>query len=142
MDAREYLSLIKTLDFKCRMLEEEVNELVDLSRRAGALDYSKERIQVGSEIKEPAFIKALDKADDKVEKAREMIQEFADYRDNCRRQLQMLSDGMDVDIIYQKFFQYKKFEQIADEMHLSFNAIRYHYRKGLDEFDRRKLWEA
>ncbi len=127
-----------------QVLLDEIEELRDLSQRAGAMDYSKERVQTGEEIKEPAFLKALDKIDERIENYRKTIAEYDAYRADALEKLNRLDDGINIKILYLKFFKFESLEQIAREKEmraLTFEAIHKRYIRAMDEFDRRRLWE-
>lgn len=142
MDAREYLLNIRKNNYTIKALEMELRELRDESQRASAIDYSKDRVDGGSAVKEPAFLKALDKLEDKMEKYDKILSDYTDQREKAFFQLHLLSDGIDTEILYLKFFKDKSFEQIIRSTYYTEGVVRYHYNKGLEEFDRRKLWEA
>lgn len=141
MTALEYLLEVRAMDYRLQNLEDEIKELISISQRAGAMDYSKEFLDGGEAVKEPAFLKALDKVEDKNEHYQELIDEYKGYRKEAYDKVQKLSDPIDARVLYLKFFQYKTFETIAKELNYSFGAVRHHYYDGLKEFDNRKLWE-
>lgn len=141
MTAIEYLLEVRAMDYRIQTISDEIKELIAISQRAGAMDYSKEFLDGGEAVKEPAFVKALDKAEDKSVHYKELMDEYETYRQEAFEKIQLLSDALDSRVLYLKFFQYKTFETIAKEIKYSFGAVRYHYYKGLNEFDSRKLWE-
>lgn len=141
MDAREYFINIRKGFYTVKAIREEIDELTSLSQRAGAMDYSIERVQTGEAIKEPSFVKVLDRISDVVIKYEARVQEILKEREEAFRQLQLLDDGLKIEIIYCKFFQNMTLEQIAKAKHYTLDTVKYHYFKGMDEFDERRLWE-
>lgn len=141
MTAIEYLLEVRAMDYRIQNLSDEIKEVISLSQRAGALDYSREHVDGGSETKEPAFLKALDRAESKHEHYLELLKEYEKFRKEAFDNIHKLSDALDTRILYGKFFQYKTLETISRELYYSFDTVRYHYRKGLREFNSRKLWE-
>ena len=142
MDSLTYFLEVRNKYYKMKIVEDEIKELEDLSRRAGAMDYSKEYVQTGEEIKEPAFVKALDKVDEKVLKYRKLLEEYTDYRSEANDRLyKHIKDGLNAQILYLKFFKFMTLEQISRRVHLSFEAVRARYRRTMRECDRIRIWE-
>lgn len=141
MDAKEYLMKIKSIKNRINFIDMEIEEALNKSQRAGAMCYD-ERVQTGEAVKEPAFIKALDKAQDRIDQYLKIKEEYEQIRFNAIRQIDLLSDGTDSEVIYKKYLQDKTLKQIANEMHYSEDSVYYHYSKGMKEFNRLRLWEA
>lgn len=147
MDSREYFLTVRDMSHKLRILEDEIKELEESSRRVGAVDYSKDRIQSGSSEKLPPFVKALDKIDEKKAYYQKKCAECIEFRAEALRKLDKLDDGINQRILYLKFFQAMSLEEIAKlkefrDSPLTFHAICKRYLRALDEFDRRRLWET
>ncbi|MCQ2369408.1 MAG: hypothetical protein MJ007_02895 [Paludibacteraceae bacterium] len=146
MDSREYFLTVRDMSHKLKILEDEIRELEESSRRVGALDYSKERIQSGSSEKLPPFVRALDKIDEKKAFYQKRCAEYLDFRSQALINLDKLGDAINQRILYLKFFKAMSLEEIAKlkefrDSPLTFYAIVKRYQRALDEFDRRRLWE-
>lgn len=142
MDAKEYLTDVAAIRFKLKTIDNEIKEMIDMSQSAGAMDYSRERVMGGEESQLPSFSKMLEKIDIKLEEYEAMRVEYVETSERALKQIHMLSDGIDMNVIYEKFFENKTLKKIAKEMYFSFDSVYYHYKKGLKEFNARKLWEA
>lgn len=140
MDAKEYFLNIRKMGFKLKMVEDDVKELVNLSERAGAMDYSIERVQTGEAIKEPAFVKVLDRIEKRRDAYRELFLEYEEATTNATRQLNMLEHSVGASIIREKYFKGKTLEKISREMNYSLPNVKYHYGNAMREFTRRELW--
>lgn len=141
MDAKEYLQEVTAIGYKLKTIDSEINELINLSQRAGAIDYSKENIMTSSSG-EPSFLRTLEKLDEKANDYSSRIETYTEMRNQAFQRIHMLTDGFDTEVIYEKFFLCKTLKQIAAEKYYSFDSVCYHYKKGLREFNRRRLWEA
>lgn len=146
MDSREYFLTVRDMSHKLKILEDEIRELEESSRRVGAMDYSKERIQAGGAEKLPPFVKALDKIDERKAYYQRRCAEYMNFRAQALNNLDKLNDAINQRILYLKFFKAMSLEDIAKlkefrESPLTFYAIVKRYQRALDEFDRRRLWE-
>ena len=113
MDSREYFLSVRDMSHKLKILEDEIRELEESSRRVGALDYSKERIQSGSSEKLPPFVRALDKIDEKKAFYQKRCAEYLDFRSQALINLDKLGEAINQRILYLKFFKAMSLEEIA-----------------------------
>lgn len=140
-NSRRYFEDIRSMGRRLEIVGAEIKELIDLSERAGALDYSKERVQTGEAVKEPAFVKALDQAERRKETYDKMLIEYTKHRQDAWNKLYMLSNDLDVEALHKRYFLFMSIKDIAKEMRYSQEAIKYHINNGLKEFERRNLWQ-
>ena len=139
MDSKEYFIEVRNKYYKMQTVSDEIQELKRLSECAGALDYSKERVQ--SSGNEPSFLNSLEKADDRIEKYMKLLNEYEDYREEALSRLNTLSDGLNARILHMKFFKFLSLEKIADELNYSFATIRKRYWLAMKECDSKRIWE-
>lgn len=59
------------------------------------------------------------------------IDRFVDYKKECQKVIDQLDDVNLIELAYKRYFEYKTFESIADEMHYSINWVFVLHRKLL-----------
>ena len=141
MEAKEYFLEIRNMEYKVQILSAEIKHQRELLSSSGAMDYSVDKIQNGSSEKYPAYVRTLERIDKKMREKEELLAEYTSIREEALSKLELLSDDKDKLVLHQKFFLFRTFEQIERETHISFGNVRYHYAKGLKEFEQRELWK-
>lgn len=109
--------MIKKLDnlIDAKLLE--LERLKEMMTKINVFDCFKERIQTspsGDHLSDTiANIIDLEK------EINEDIDQFVDIKKECMNMIDRLEDPKSIALLYKRYFEYKTFEQIADEMDLS-----------------------
>lgn len=140
MDAYEYFYEIRKTNHQLRMYEDSMQELVNLSQRAGAMDYSRDIVQTSSDG-QPSYVKVIERLDKQRIEYGEILADFEERKARAIHQLGYISSLGIREVMYQYIFKLKSFEQISREKYLSFSAVRKRYYRGMKEFNQKKLWE-
>lgn len=122
MTAKEYLQQLRRLDV---MIKQKISEKEELQRKAGsisAIDYSKEKIKA-----EPSGEAAFERITDRIHSLEKEINDeidcFVDKRHTIIKQIQRLKNVDHFDLLFKRYVQFKKFEQIAVEMNFSYQYV-------------------
>lgn len=137
MTTYDYLIQIQTIRSKIRTIEREIKHLSEVAESASAIDYTRESIQNGKADKEPTFVRVLDQVEEQKNKYLEMIISYNAIREKIFAQVNALPDENQARVLYKRFFENKKLEEIARETNYSIWRIRDFYRAGKREFRRR-----
>lgn len=122
MTAKEYLQQLQRLDV---VIKQKINEKEKLQRKVGtvgAVDYSKEKTNIAPSG-EAAFEKITDHICDLEEEINYEIDYFVDKKHEIINQIQSLSNARFIDLLFKRYVQFKKFEQIALEMNFTYRYV-------------------
>lgn len=120
MKAKEYLRQIKTMDAKINTDIEELASLEALATKTTSV-LGDERVQSsGSQQK---MADAVVKIADLRNRINEQIDRFVDYKEEVKNLLFEACDGDCISLLYKRYFQYKKWEEIAMEMNYTFRWV-------------------
>lgn len=139
--AKEYFLEIRNMEYKVQILSSEIKHQRELLGSSGAMDYSVDKVQNGSSEKYPSYVKTIERIDKKIREWEELMAEYTNIREEALSKLELLTDDKDKLVLHHKFFLFMTFEQIERATHISFGNVRYHYGKGLKEFEERELWK-
>lgn len=117
-----------------------MQELVNLSQRAGAMDYSRDIVQTSSDG-QPSYVKVIERLDKQRMEYGEILADFEERKAKAIRQLGYINSNETREIMFQYIFKLKSFEQISRETYRSFSAVRKRYYRGMKEFNQKRLWE-
>lgn len=108
---------IRKYDILIKHKLEELERLNELMKSAKVSDYTKERIQtspIDDPLNEVCFkIMNLEKELSKD------IEALCDLKKECLDKLDEIEDPILIDIAYKRYFEFKTFDKIADEMNMS-----------------------
>lgn len=133
MTAKEYLQQLHKLDV---IIKQRSQEKADLRARLfsiGSFDYSKERVQTS--LPEGAgYEKQIEKIVDLEKEIDFLIDEYVELKHTIIGQLHELRNGKYIEILYKRYVENKKLEQIAVEMGYTYNHVRHIHGYALQEF--------
>lgn len=122
MTAKEYLQQLQWLDV---VIKQKINEKEELQRKAGtigAVDYSKEKTDI-AHSSEASFEKITDHICDLEKEINSEIDCFVDKKHEIINQIQGLGSASFIDLLFKRYVQFKKFEQIALEMNFTYHYV-------------------
>lgn len=134
MTAKEYLQQLQRLDV---VIKQKINEKEELQRKAGtigAVDYSKEKIDI-AHSGEAAFEKITDHICDIEKEINSEIDCFVDKKHEIINQIQGLGSASFIDLLFKRYVQFKKFEQIALEMNFTYRYVLELHGRALQNFE-------
>ena len=115
MTAKEYLQQLQRLDV---MIDQRIQEKTDLRARLfgmGSRDYSKERVQTGSSGNAAYEAKVIRMIDLETE-IDDLIDQYVDLKHQIIGEIQGMKKPDHIRLLYLKYVENRKLEQIADEM--------------------------
>lgn len=136
MEAKEYLRQIERLD---TVIDQKLKELKDLKAKStsiGSFDYSKERVQ-STPSQEAPFVKAINRIVDLCYEINREIYEFVDKKHLIINQIQGLENHKYVEILYERYVEFKTLKQISVEKNYSDQYINLLHGRALKEFSRK-----
>lgn len=134
MTAKEYLQQLQRLDV---VIKQKINEKEELQRKAGtigAVDYSKEKTGI-AHSGEAAFEKITDHICDLEKDINSEIDYFVDKKHEIINRIQSLTNACYVDLLFKRYVQLKKFEQIAVEMNFTYRYVLELHGRALQNFE-------
>lgn len=119
MKAKEYLQRLKRLDTVINQKIKELEELRTMSTSVGGVDYSKERVQT-SPSQDAPFTKIIYRMIDLDEEINREIDNYVDEKHGIINQIQGLENEKYIKLLYLRYVEFKKFEEIAIEMNFTY----------------------
>lgn len=134
MTSKEYLGQIRRLDFRIKQKRRELEELRDLQGRTMGVDYSGAKVQSsfhgyeGEKIAIEIMELEKDITDELVvlQKRKALLFE----------EINRLENEIYVEILAYRYINCMRLEEIAVEMHMSFDWVRHLHGKALQEFQK------
>lgn len=134
--AKEYLRHIKTLDQRVKNKKLEVEKLFSLSSGLKGISYEKkEGVNNTPNDKSPqeTYIYKLLEYQDELKKD---IDELVEYRQEAMHLIDQINDANCIDVLYKRYFEYKKWEEIALEMNYAYRSIIRLHGEALHKMDK------
>lgn len=133
MKAKEYLGSLRTLKIKLDQKKEQLLELAISRGNIGSFDYSKERVQTSTEGNqvENSAIKLLMLES----QIKDDIIEFEEQKDKMIRELHGLRNNEHIILLYKRYVEFKRLEEISVEMNYSYQYVREMHGYALKEFE-------
>ncbi len=131
MKPKEYLSQIKRLDV---LIEQKIKERDELRKYdISGVAYGGERVQVSPSGHSPqeSIIEKLFTYEDEINV---LINDFYAVKHKVIEQIQSLPRVEYVQLLYKRYVEYKRLEEIAVEMNYSFEWVRHIHGNALSEF--------
>lgn len=135
MNAKEYLSQLSRLD---AIINQRIKEkssirryLADLSAAA----ISQEKVQGGSLPEETGFTEKVIKMIDLETEIDRMIDEYVDLKHKIIGKIHGLGNASHIKLLYARYVDGKRFEEIAVEMNYAYAYIKQLHKKALQEFE-------
>ncbi len=133
MTAKEYLQQIEKLSV---LVDQKIAERDDLYKIATRTTANYEGIRVQSSGDCDNFARISDKLA-KVEKEIDRaVDRLVDEKNRIIKEIQQLKSPAHISMLYKRYVELKRFEQIAVEMHYSYQYVRVLHGRSLEEFKR------
>lgn len=136
MKAKDYLQQLEKLDTIINQKIQEKCDLRSLVTGVSSPDPSAERVQGGSLPGDTGFAKTINKIVDLEKEIDSDIDAFIDKKDKIINKIHGLQSAKHIDLLFKKYVQYKKFEQIAVEMGYTYQYVIELHGYALQEFER------
>ena len=118
MTAKEYLQEIRKFDRYIEQKQIEYDSLYRLRGGAGAIDYSKDKVQTSPDGQ--GFTRISDRLVDLQSEINEAVDRFCQMKHERIDQIQQLSKAEYSEILFKRYVEYKSLERIAFEMNYSY----------------------
>ena len=135
MTAKEYLQQIYRQNKCIDRLVKQLEELKYLSSFVKAIDYSNDKVQ-SSKSSDADFVRTINKIADLQAEINKKIDVLVDTKNIIIQQIQSVDNSIYADILYKRYVECKKLEQIAVEMNYSYDWVRHKHGKALKYFER------
>ncbi len=118
--AKEYLNQVRNLESKMKMLKEEIDTLREMVVSTGAVQQQERVMSSGAQDRMAATIC---KINEKEEEWNQLMREFALTRAEVIISIQRLNNSDYEQILYKRYCQGKKWEEIALELNYSYQWV-------------------
>lgn len=135
--AKDYLKQVELLDIRINQKMKQRDELKALASELKSFDYSTEKVQSSGN---PDGMSG--KVSRYVDMEREIdteIDNFVNLKDKIIREIQSLDDARYIIVLYMRYLNYKKFEEIAVELNYDYQHVRRLHGQALQAFEEKIL---
>ena len=133
MNAREYLEQFQKMDVAINQNIAWLYELKNIRKELEGVNYTSQKVKT-SKSNRADFEKTLLIIMDMEQNINDSIDKFVDQKNEIIKQIQSLDNHKYVQVLYKKYVEYKRLEEIAIEMHYSYQYIKEIHKKALQEF--------
>ena len=131
MTVKEYLRQIHCIEYKIRLIESEITEMrANLTAIGGAPEG--ERVQTSKTG--DTMPDRLSRVIEKEEKRKRLLIEYTETREKIIDQILSMTDRRHVELLYKRYVENKRLEQIACECNYSYTHIKRMHGQALQEF--------
>jgi hypothetical protein len=133
MTAKEYLNQVRNLESKMKILKEEIDTLREMVVSTGAIQQGERVLSSGTQDK---MAETICKINEKECEWNDLMREFALARANVIINIQKLNNPEYEQILYKRYCQSKKWEEIALEMNYTYQWVCKLHGRALLELDK------
>lgn len=133
MTAKEYLNQVRNLESKMKILKEEIDTLREMVVSTGAIQQDERVLSSGTQDK---MAETICKINEKECERNDLMREFALARANVIINIQKLNNPEYEQILYKRYCQSKKWEEIALEMNYTYQWVCKLHGRALLELDK------
>lgn len=133
MTAKEYLMQVRNLESKMKILKEEIDTLREMVVSTGAIQQGERVLSSGTQDK---MAETICKINEKECEWNDLMREFALVRANVIINIQKLNNPEYEQILYKRYCQSKKWEEIALEMNYTYQWVCKLHGRALLELDK------
>ena len=133
MTAKEYLNQVRNLESKMKILKEEIDTLRETVVSTGAIQQGERVLSSGTQDK---MAETICKINEKECEWNDLMREFALARANVIINIQKLNNPEYEQILYKRYCQSKKWEEIALEMNYTYQWVCKLHGRALLELDK------
>ena len=132
MNAYDFMKQIKTIDLRIKIVAEEIQELQALLG-ASSIVYDKltSNMPNGTDKTFELICKLMDKET-------QLLQEYitlTDTKQAVKKVLYQLDSDLLVDMLYKRYFEFKKWRDIADELHYTNDYVKHLHAAAIKMID-------
>lgn len=135
MKAKDYLLQLRSLDTRINQKIRELDQLRQISSLS-SINYSTERVQ-STRSKEAPFVKVIHKIVVLEREINQQIDNFVDKKHLIINQIQELRDTRFINVLYKRYVEYKRYEDIAKEIGYSFDYVKELHKISLELFEKK-----
>ena len=135
MNVKEYLGQLERLELMTKQKKEELMRLKKLAVSIDSPALSADKVKSGSAPKAASFEKNIEKCILLEEEIKQEISEFAMKRHTIINQIQGLENTKYIDILYKRYVEYKRLDEIAEEMGYTYRHMRRLYKGAMKRFE-------
>ncbi len=135
MNAREYLEQLQKMDIAINQNIAWLYELKNIRKELKGVNYTSQKVKT-SKSNRADFEKTLLIIMDMEQNINDSIDKFVDQKNEIIKQIQSLDNHKYIQVLYKKYVEYKRLEEIAIEMHYTYQHIRRLHGYALKEFQR------
>ena len=128
MNAREYLEQLQKMDIAINQNIAWLYELKNIRKELKGVNYTSQKVKT-SKSNRADFEKTLLIIMDMEQNINDSIDKFVDQKNEIIKQIQSLDNHKYVQVLYKKYVEYKRLEEIAIEMHYSYQYIKEIHKK-------------
>ena len=129
MTNKTYLKQIKILNAKITYKENQLKELESRIMQAGGANYGHDRVQ--STPKHDRLADDIIRMIDLKDRISAERAEYFEKKQEIVNQIYLLEDSRYIDILVKRYVEFKRWEDIADEMHYSMDRVFQLHREAL-----------
>lgn len=133
MTAKKYLMQVRNLESKMKILKEEIDTLREMVVSTGAIQQGERVLSSGTQDK---MAETICKINEKECEWNDLMREFALARANVIINIQKLNNPEYEQILYKRYCQSKKWEEIALEMNYTYQWVCKLHGRALLELDK------
>jgi hypothetical protein len=131
--AKEYLARLRNADLKIEARRLEIEQLKILATCSGSLNSDKVNVK-SSKAADSMAKKVIDFVDKEAELKKD-IERLIELRHQIIDMIFKLEDVRYIEVLFKRYVQYKRFEQIACEMSFSYDRARHLHIEALRAFE-------
>ena len=129
MTSKTYLKQIKILNTKITYKENQLKELESRIMQAGGANYGHDRVR--STPKHDRLADDIIRMIDLKDRISTERAEYFEKKQEIVNQIYLLEDSRYIDILVKRYVEFKRWEDIADEMHYSMDRVFQLHREAL-----------
>lgn len=133
MNAKEYLEQLQKMDVAINQNIAWLYELKNTRKELKGVNYTSQKVKT-SKSHRADFEKTILIIMDMEQNINDSIDKFVEQKNEIIKQIQSLDNHKYVQVLYKKYVEYKRLEEIAIEMHYSYQYIKEIHKKALQEF--------
>lgn len=134
MSTKEYLKQLQKMDVMIKQRQQEKDELRAMLGSIGGFDYSKDRVQT-SPSGDAQYVKMIERITDIDKEIESLIVEYIGKKHEIINQIQKLNNNRHIEILYKRYIELKRIEDIACEMNYTYSYAISLHGHALKEFE-------
>ncbi len=120
-DVKEYLHQLRRLDIKIEQLKDQQSML--WATLLSATNPGEERVSGGALPGDESMVNLVSKLERQSRELDRLIAEYMSLRLQIIREIQSLENPLYMQILFKRYVEYKRLDQIADELHYHYNYV-------------------